>query len=123
MLTLFALQAKEKLQTIERDVDSELLIAREDYKSLFARREALLEELKISEDQIMALEEQVLMEIEDALTQELQIKEKIAENERLIASYPTEQDVDDAKSKLEEIEKEIERCTFLHAKISEVLLF
>lgn len=120
---MLALQAKEKLQTIERDVDSELLIAREEYKSLFARREALLEELKISEDQIMALEEQALMEIEDALTQELQIKEKIAENERLIASYPTEQDVDDAKSKLEEIEKEIERCTFLHAKISEVLLF
>lgn len=113
-------QAKEKLQAIERDVDSELSLARQEYQILHEKRELLLEELHLSERQTVALQEQVLMETEDALSREFHIQQKKAENERLLASYPTEHEVEDAKSQLQEIEREIERCLNLKSKLSEV---
>lgn len=109
------------MQAIERDVDSELSLARQEYQILNAKRELLLEELRLSQSQTVALQEQVQMETEDALSREFHIQQKIAENEMLIASYPTEHEVEDAKSQLQEIEREIERCLNLKSKVSEVL--
>lgn len=109
------------MQAIERDVDSELSLARQEYQILNAKRELLLEELRLSQSQTVALQEQVQMETEDTLSREFHIQQKIAENEMLIASYPTEHEVEDAKSQLQEIEREIERCLNLKSKVSEVL--